>query len=909
MIRWCLFAVFFLLLSPFASSSEGSSSEGSSGGHGEHVHPHIALLFPFLAILFGRVVMHVDSRTPKVTLPYTVSLFLVGIFLRILHIESDGALGNFSKSITMWMAIDPHLLLYAFLPALIFGDAMTINWHDFERCVAQCAILAGPGVLFGTCMMTVVAKYVFPYEWDTNRAAAFGAILAATDPVAVVGLLKEMGASRTLTMQIAGESLLNDGIAIVVWLVFYNMMNGKEYEAGDIVLLFLQLAAGGFVCGVVFGFIGVRWLSMVADKLVHSDHIVQLALTITVAYLAFFIGENELHVSGVLATLFAALMFGKAAWPLFCNSEGIEHVWHAIEFFGNTILFILCGIIFYASMRAVEAAAYGYLILLFVLATLARGTMIFCLYPFLNMVANYTAKTTWKECLVMTWGGLRGAVGLALALSMRQALIKLGTPHDGDLMVFFVGGIAGLTLLVNATTCGRLLQVLELTKSSDCRKHIIHQLTEKLIELGNSHHQTLHEVDQRFAAVEEKAFDQLAIHDEDAEEEEKDKDQEILEKMEELQEAEGEENKQYNKEELKKADTNFDGKLDANEILNMLTESGLEPEQMERALMKAINLQKMQRTKATKHWWWGFRPIPFSKSGITGSLNERKAVSVALHDWEELVVERELFLSMLYSEYTNQLKTGMLPEHAHGAHSLFASVDAAGDFTHLGLCDWVILKRDMLGQKKGAFDRLIQSSYKSYCLLHTHDHQYTFDLFTVVVFLDTHHIVCERLLEGDLGKPSAARMEIIRESGKQLNHVHQFLLENKVGVPQICWVRTKQLAVAVLLHQVHKVTEWHETGILSAKEAEHMHHCVHHALKHVEEMEESEHTDGVQGAEVKGWQVDYVRERLAAIKHRSFSRLASKTGTMKPAAAEAAKNAKTPAEAEAAKNAKNMDTE
>ena len=132
-----------------------------------------------------------------------------------------------------------------------------------------------------TISYVYVVLYMFPYGWDVYKSAAFGSILAATDPVAVVALLKEMGASRTLTMQIAGESLLNDGMAIVVWLVFYNMMNGEQYTAADVVVQFIQLALGGLLFGLAFGIITLRWISSAGDKLVHTDHLVQLALRTT----------------------------------------------------------------------------------------------------------------------------------------------------------------------------------------------------------------------------------------------------------------------------------------------------------------------------------------------------------------------------------------------------------------------------------------------------------------------------------------------------------------------------------------------------------------------------------------------------------------------------------------------------
>ncbi|CAK9016433.1 Sodium/hydrogen exchanger 7 (Na(+)/H(+) exchanger 7) (NHE-7) (Protein SALT OVERLY SENSITIVE 1) [Durusdinium trenchii] len=422
-------------------------------------------------MLSGMTITHITSRCPRLgIIPYTVALLIVGYCIGFLDIETGGGLGTLSQSISLWIAMDPHLLLFAFLPVLLFGDAMSIVWHDFQRTAAQCVLLAGPGVLIGTALMYLVAKYIFPFGWSDFECAAFGSVLAATDPVAVVGLLKEMGASRVLTMQIAGESLLNDGVAIVVWLVFFNFMKGGEAGA-EILWSFLRLAAGGCAFGVVCGLVGSRWISLASDRLVHTDSLVQVTLTITVAYVSFFVGENELKVSGVLATIFTALMVSRICKPLLCDKDGLQAIWHTLEFFGNTILFVLCGVFAYTACKKVEWADFAWLGLLDILGNLARGLMIAMLAPLVNLVGGSdVTRTTWRECVVMTWGGLRGAVGLALVLSMRDLLIQQGKEYTANLMVFFISGFATLTLLINATTCSLLLKYLGLTKMAASKK-------------------------------------------------------------------------------------------------------------------------------------------------------------------------------------------------------------------------------------------------------------------------------------------------------------------------------------------------------------------------------------------------------------------------------------------------------
>jgi hypothetical protein len=185
-----------------------SADAGEHGGeHSEHEpHYHFAILFMFVGLSLGAVTQYILSqRFPSV--PFTAVMLIEGIliaFIFELAKKHRGGLGELSASITMWSEIDPHLLLFAFVPALLFGDAMALDTHIFFKCLTQCLLLAGPGVLFGTFVTGACAKYILPYGWGWELSLVFGSILSATDPVAVVALLKSLGASPTLTMQITG---------------------------------------------------------------------------------------------------------------------------------------------------------------------------------------------------------------------------------------------------------------------------------------------------------------------------------------------------------------------------------------------------------------------------------------------------------------------------------------------------------------------------------------------------------------------------------------------------------------------------------------------------------------------------------------------------------------------------------
>ncbi|CAK8989103.1 Sodium/hydrogen exchanger 7 (Na(+)/H(+) exchanger 7) (NHE-7) (Protein SALT OVERLY SENSITIVE 1) [Durusdinium trenchii] len=595
----------------------------------------------------GLTITHVTSRFRWLrTIPYTVSLLLlvmyfklVGVCLGFLDVKTSGGLGTLSQSLSLWVTIEPR-----------------------------------------------TSHAILNQGWDHFECAAFGSILAATDPVAVVGLLKEMGASRVLTMQIAGESLLNDGTAIVVWLVFYNLMKGEGEEANaEIVVSFIRLALGGVVFGAACGLIGARWMSLASNRLVHSDSLVQVSLTLAVAYISFFAGENELKLSGVLATIFAALMVGKYAQPLVCDKDALAAVWHLLEFFGNTVLFVLCGVFAFESAQIVRWSDYGWLLVFYILANLARGFMIGVLWPLVNCVSGSdVTRTTWKEVLVMTWGGLRGAVGLALVLSMRELLMQQGKQETARLMVFFVSGFAALTLLVNATTCSLLLKCLGLTKTPEAQSAILERLRHELFVVSRRAFTDSLDCDGRFKAVKEREINHMLEH---------------------LNAELDEPHEEWSMKLIGAGRWTLSGLTVSNNINPFAVRpapEGAEPEkQEEKPEEKPEEKQDKGRTSALgaapprrssiqawdHHWWWGFEEIKVDREATwtRQTSQERQAGQAAPGSHQEREVFRKLFMSMLRAEYVRLMDVGMLPRRASGAEHLLASVDAADDWAAVRL--------------------------------------------------------------------------------------------------------------------------------------------------------------------------------------------------------------------------------
>lgn len=166
-------------------------------------------------------------------------------------------MGRIGKAIIAYSDFDPHLLLLIFLPALIFESAFNSDWHIFKVELGQICIMAGPMLIGSTFLSAVMMTYIFGYTGDFTWEASlmYGSIVSATDPVAVVALLKELGASKRLATMIEGESLLNDGTAMVIFLVLLKIVEGEDQSFGQILLMFCRLSFGGLLLGLIGGFV------------------------------------------------------------------------------------------------------------------------------------------------------------------------------------------------------------------------------------------------------------------------------------------------------------------------------------------------------------------------------------------------------------------------------------------------------------------------------------------------------------------------------------------------------------------------------------------------------------------------------------------------------------------------------
>eukprot|EP00808_Paulinella_micropora_P029712 g12313.t1 len=369
--------------------------------------------------------------------------------------------------------MSPHLMLLLFLPALIFESAFTVNFHTFSHEAVQALLLAVPGVVISAALTAVFVWYVFRpyYDWSIPVCLMFGSALSATDPVAVVALLREIGASKRLSTLIEAESLINDGSAYVLFLIFKDVATGMPKSAGDIAIDFARLSIGGPLLGTVFGFFVFEWI-----RRIDEDSLQETTLTLCASYCVFWVAEESgLRVSGVLAVVALGLYAAKHRTAMSPSSEDkVHHTWEMVSWLANTLLFFLAGAIIVNSMNANKKEQLtigwldvGLLFALFIWMHIARAFTLLVLSPCLTKT-GYGMKP--KTAAVLVWGALRGAIALAIGLLVE---LEPSIPESVSARVMFhIAGFTVLTLLINGTTTGILIRKLGLEQPSLARMDV-----------------------------------------------------------------------------------------------------------------------------------------------------------------------------------------------------------------------------------------------------------------------------------------------------------------------------------------------------------------------------------------------------------------------------------------------------
>lgn len=390
-------------------------------------------------------------------LPYTVGLVAVGFALG--HLERLGVPSAALRDVVL----SPQLILYIFVPPLIFQSAINLDNRLLERNLVPILVLAAPGLMLSMFLIGGLIAWLTPLA--LGSALLFGALISATDPVAVIALFKEFGVARRLTLLLEGESMLNDATAIVAFevVLFLVASEGAQTLAPGHVLGRVALVLlGGLVVGFLMG-----KLAGYALVLVKRDGLIQVTVSVIVAYMTFIVAEHYLHVSGVIAVMVAGLTVGRHASERITAAQRafFKEFWEFAAFLANSLVFLLVGLSsvhLFGRIRAFEPGELGLAIGLAVgVAVIARVLVVFSLIPPLNRFLR-DGPIGWRFQTVMAWGGLRGAVALALVLSLDEGFA------DRDLLLAMTLGVVLFTILVSGGTMGTLIHRLRL----DTPEHI-----------------------------------------------------------------------------------------------------------------------------------------------------------------------------------------------------------------------------------------------------------------------------------------------------------------------------------------------------------------------------------------------------------------------------------------------------
>jgi NhaP-type Na+/H+ or K+/H+ antiporter len=340
--------------------------------------------------------------------------------------------------------------------------------------------MAVPGIIVAIFISASMAMGIKHFgigfgNWDWYVSLMFGSVICATDPVAVVALLKELGGGKKLRTLIESESLLNDGTAIVVFMIFYSAISSQIGGSNNPEIIgsaidFIKVAFGGVAIGAVIGF-----LTLSLFKTVFNDSLFEITAIIGSAYLTFFIAES-FHLSGVIGLVTLGLIMAGRGKTRISPEVGhfLHDFWVLAAFIANTLIFIVVGVII-AHRTRFEMEDFIDLAIVYVGIHLIRGFIIFILFPLMKKI-GYGVSV--KDSVVLWWGGLRGVIGLAMALIVAETS---SIPHDiRDQFLFITAGIVLLTSLINATTIKALVKGLGLTKVPLAKATLVNHTIDKL---------------------------------------------------------------------------------------------------------------------------------------------------------------------------------------------------------------------------------------------------------------------------------------------------------------------------------------------------------------------------------------------------------------------------------------------
>ena len=352
-----------------------------------------------------------------------------------------------------------EFLLDIILSFLLFAGAMHINIRELQKQRKAVFVFAIFGTLISTFLVGTLTYYAasllglnIPYIYSL----LFGALISPTDPIAVLSILKNYSVRKDLQMNIEGESLFNDGVGMVLFVVIFQVIN-RGYEnvhIQEVFFLFFREALGGIGFGLLIGFLGFQIL-----KRTNSDAKTHVMLTIVMASGGYSLAEY-IHVSPALAMVASGLYLGKKIHSDEYSESNLTQLvtfWDVLDEILNGVLFVLLG--FFITIINPDVVNIPFAIITIVVVLISRYISV--LIPF-QLIKHTNKEVNRKTILMLTWGGLRGALGIALALSIPPE-------HFGDLFVFLMYSVALFSIIIQGLSIGKLVEKLNLVNLKDAK--------------------------------------------------------------------------------------------------------------------------------------------------------------------------------------------------------------------------------------------------------------------------------------------------------------------------------------------------------------------------------------------------------------------------------------------------------
>jgi CPA1 family monovalent cation:H+ antiporter len=380
-------------------------------------------------LLFISLIAMVARRT---RVPYTVALVLAGLAVAVANVLPQ-------------VQITPGLILLLFLPPLIFEAAFHLDFGQLMENRRHIAALAMPGPVLSAILIGAVLHLAV--AMDLPSALLFGALISATDPMSVLAIFKELGVPRRLAYLVEGESLFNDAVAIVLYRVLVLMIATGQFSLVGNIVRFVVVAVGGGVLGLIGGYL----FSLIVRRI--DDHLIEITLTTVLAYGTYLLADS-LNLSGVIAVVVAGVVAGNYATRMGMSPTTqitLSSFWEYVTFIANSFVFLLIGM----RIDVFSLAQNLYPILWAVAAVLAaRALIVYGMSLFGRYLTSRPLSMSWRH--VLFWGGLRGSLSVAVALSIPITL------QSRDTILVMTFGVVLFSVVVQGLTMRPLLGLLHM---------------------------------------------------------------------------------------------------------------------------------------------------------------------------------------------------------------------------------------------------------------------------------------------------------------------------------------------------------------------------------------------------------------------------------------------------------------